>query len=73
MNKYKYRSIFRTSKYFIQSHEAKALEALKVDLWYCIEVNSSDFTTRAVVSQQLKPDSKSYPVVLFSKFLFLVK
>ena len=50
MNKYKYRSIFRTSKYFIQSHEAKALEALKVDLWYCIEVNSSDFTTRAVVS-----------------------
>ena len=40
---------------------------------FCIKVNSSNFATRAVLSQQLEADSKWHLVVFFSKSLSLVK
>ena len=40
---------------------------------FYIEVDSLDFTTGAILSQQLEADRKQHPVVFFNKFLFLVK
>lgn len=40
---------------------------------FCIEVDSSDFATRAVLSQQLEVDGKWYSVAFFSKSLSLVE
>ena len=40
---------------------------------YCIEADSSDFTTRAVLSQENPDDSKWHPIAFLSKFLSLVE
>ena len=40
----------------------------ELDLFW-IETDSSDFATRAVLSQQLTTDGKWHPVVFYSKFL----
>ena len=37
---------------------------------FWIKANSSDFVTRAVLSQQLTMDRKWHPIVFYSKFLF---
>ena len=36
---------------------------------FCIEANSSDFASRAVLSQKLPGEEKWYPVAFYSKFL----
>jgi len=40
---------------------------------FCIEVDSSDFVTRAVLSQLSEVNGKWHPVAFFSKSLFLVE
>ena len=40
---------------------------------YCIEADSSDFATRAVLSQQNLEDNKWHPVAFLSKLLSPVK
>jgi len=39
--------------------------------FFYVEADILDFTTRAVLSQQSKSDSKWHPVIFFSKSLFL--
>jgi len=36
---------------------------------FCIEPDSSDFTSRVVLSQQLPGEEKWHPVAFYSKFL----
>jgi len=40
---------------------------------FCIEADSSDFTSRAVLSQQLPREEKWHPVAFYSKSLSLVE
>lgn len=40
---------------------------------FCINIDSSDFVTGAVLSKQLEIAGKWHPVAFFSKFLFLVE
>jgi len=40
---------------------------------FCIEANSSDFASGAVLSQQLSREEKWYPVAFYSKSLSLVE
>jgi len=40
---------------------------------FCIEADSSDFASGAVLSQQLPREDKWHPVVFYSKSLFLVE
>ena len=40
---------------------------------FCIEANSSDFASRAVLSQQLPREEKWHPVAFYSKSLSLVE
>jgi len=40
---------------------------------FCIEADSSDFASRAVLSQQLPREEKWHPVAFYSKSLSLVE
>jgi len=40
---------------------------------FCIEADSSDFTSGAILSQQLPGEEKWHPLAFYSKFLSLVE
>jgi len=40
---------------------------------FCIEADSSDFTSRAVLSQKLPGEEKWHPVAFYNKFLSSVE